>query len=160
MNLAPSFLVSATSAALFPFGIFLFSFVVSSYLCPYAHRKTPSVPCLSFPGGEKSRLIPRNFPGVPVARTGAPNAGVPGSIPGKRTRSHVVQLNVCAATKDSECQSKDPECPKLRPHAATPPQKKGTDSKNEHFLLIHLKCFLPEAKSLLGQRERERVKRD
>ena len=109
------FLGSATSASLFPFGIFLISFLANSNLCPYAHRKTPSVPCLSFPGAEKSRLIPRNFPRIPVAKSGTPNAGIPGSSPGQRTRSHLVQVNLCAATKDSECQRKDPECPKQDP---------------------------------------------
>ena len=49
-------------------------------------------------------------------RLHAPKAGGPGSIPGQRTRSHMLQLRVCipqlkfphASTKDPACCNKDP----------------------------------------------------
>ena len=42
----------------------------------------------------------------------APNAGGPGSIPGRGTRSHVhaATKSLHAATKDPACQKEDPTC--------------------------------------------------
>ena len=48
-----------------------------------------------------------DFPGGPVVKTPAPNAGGQGSIPGRGTRPHMH-----AATKDPACRNKDPEQPK------------------------------------------------
>ena len=53
-----------------------------------------------------------NFPGGPVAKTPAPNAGCPRLVPGHRTGSHMPQLRVLHAAMKIE----DPAC--LRPSKA------------------------------------------
>ena len=39
--------------------------------------------------------MPWDFPGGPVTKLCAPNAGGPGLIPSLATRSHILQLRVC-----------------------------------------------------------------
>ena len=43
------------------------------------------------------KYVSLDFPGGPVAKTPTPNAGGQGSIPGRRTRSHMPQLRPSAA---------------------------------------------------------------
>ena len=44
-----------------------------------------------------------DFPGGPVVRLQAPNAGGPGSIPGQGAESHTPQLSSHDTTKDPTC---------------------------------------------------------
>ena len=44
----------------------------------------------------------RVFPGGPVAKTFAPNAGGPGSTPGQRITSHMPQLKIFHATMKTQ----------------------------------------------------------
>ena len=44
-----------------------------------------------------------NFPGNPLLRLRASNAGVLGSIPGQGTRSHIPQLKILHASTKTQC---------------------------------------------------------
>ena len=54
------------------------------------------------PNNNMFKLSSWDFPGVPVVKTLCSKAGGLGSIPGQRTRSHMLQLKIlCASTRTS-----------------------------------------------------------
>ena len=62
-------------------------------------RTSKSLPNINVHPTPKHRLY-RDFPGGPVTKSLHSNAGGPDSVPGQRTRSHMLQLKILhAATK-------------------------------------------------------------